>query len=383
MKISLKGSTNNIKTKEEALQFGAAAARVCYSEEDFDALVEEDKEKLIKRTLSLGHHSVYDHIKFNFYFEEFPKIGAMIFNNEKAYDTSEKSARYTEMDPCPHQKELYDKWKPIFKERIEKKYPQLSETKTGKLAKENARYVTSVFTPTKMLHTFSFRQLNYIMHYFDEHIKEHKTQSKFDGRVYQFMHKFNTIIKDDFDMFVKELQSMNKRRLSLFAKRESFEEEFGESYSANYNVSFACLAQLHRHRTLNYEMQPINDNDEPEFFIPPILDTKTLQKQWQKDLESVAEYDYPQGMLIDIHEIGTYNDFISKMCERLCGHAQWEIMNQTKKTLEKYINETENKNPEIHDILVENSNGPRCTFPEISCRSPCEFGEELGIERLI
>ena len=41
-----------------------------------------------------------------------------------------------------------------------------------KISKENARNLTSVFTPTKMLYTTSFRQLNYLMSLFDDYIKK-------------------------------------------------------------------------------------------------------------------------------------------------------------------------------------------------------------------
>ena len=39
MKIELKASTLNIKSKEEAFNFSRAAARVCYSKYDFDTLI--------------------------------------------------------------------------------------------------------------------------------------------------------------------------------------------------------------------------------------------------------------------------------------------------------------------------------------------------------
>ena len=42
------------------------------------------------------------------------------------------------------------------------------ETQVGKLAQENARYMISVFTPTTMEYTVSFRQLFLIIDYFEK-----------------------------------------------------------------------------------------------------------------------------------------------------------------------------------------------------------------------
>jgi thymidylate synthase ThyX len=382
MKIKLEGSTNNLTEKKDILDFSAAAARVCYSEKDFDTLVKENKKKLIEGTLKSGHHSVYGHVHLNFYIDGIPKIGAMILNNERDYATSEKSARYTQMEPVPHQKELYNKWMTILEKKIDGKYgKKLDELKIKKLAQENARYMTSVFTPTKMVHTLSFRQLNYIMHYFEEFIENSVENSKFYEGVKDFMSEFNKILKP---FYVDNLRSRNDRHLSFFAKRKDFKEEFGENYSTNYNVSFACLAQLHRHRTISYEMRFIGDDELQGFFMPRIFNgDEKITEEWNKDIGSVADYDYPQGMLINIHESGKYTDFITKMHERLCGHAQWEIMDQTKKTLDEYIKAAKDNNEAVYNELVDYTNGPRCTFPNVECRgSPCAFGKK-SLERLI
>ena len=85
---------------EQAIEFSGLEAGMCYMRDNVDALFSEDKEKTIKRaqgTMTSGHHSVFGHVKYNFAFEEIPKILAMVLNNEKVYDTSEKSARYTKM----------------------------------------------------------------------------------------------------------------------------------------------------------------------------------------------------------------------------------------------------------------------------------------------
>jgi thiaminase len=105
--------------------------------------------------------------------EGIPKILAMILNNEKVYNTSEKSARYTKMNPSKEEKELYEKWINIYKEKISVEYPKIDEKRVEKLAQENARYLISIFTPaTIMGYTVNFCQLNYIVHWFEDYIKK-------------------------------------------------------------------------------------------------------------------------------------------------------------------------------------------------------------------
>ena len=96
---------------EQAIEFSGLEAGMCYMPDNVDALFSEDKEKTIKRaqgTMTSGHHSVFGHVKYNFAFEEIPKILAMVLNNEKVYDTSEKSARYTKMKASEEEEALYE-----------------------------------------------------------------------------------------------------------------------------------------------------------------------------------------------------------------------------------------------------------------------------------
>lgn len=379
MEIQLRASTNNIKTVDEALKFARAAARVCYSKYDFDDLLdEEDKSGLIERTLKYGHHSPFDHIKLTFYFKNLPKFGAMILNNERPYTTSEKSARYTVMELDPEMQEIYDKWMKIFDKRIKEDYPKLDDMKIKKLAQENARYFTSVFTPTKMLHTLSFRQLSYIIHFFKNFI-DNADDSEFNRKVKEFMKDFNSQL--DYLYEERLAPAMKKRDLSIFAKKKDPQEMFGEVYSTNFDISFAALAQAHRHRTLNFQMQPVSLED-IKFFVPPILNTEELKQEWLDDMDKVKE-GFPQATLVRVNETGTFTDFLSKITERVCGHAQWEVMDVSAKQIKKYIAATEKSNPGIHAKLQDYDKGPKCTYPEIKCTEPCPFGPKEGRSRTI
>ena len=112
MKIKVIGSTKigYKMPKEEAINFSGKSAGICYMPDSLETLFSEPIEKTEKRakgTLASGHHSVFGHVTYNLSLEGIPKILAMILNNEKIYNTSEKSARYTKMEPSDKEKALY------------------------------------------------------------------------------------------------------------------------------------------------------------------------------------------------------------------------------------------------------------------------------------
>ena len=381
MDIKIIGSTNvGYKlSKDEALKFAGKSAGICYLPHNTEKLFSESEEKTIKRaenTLKSGHHSVYSHSVYNFVLEGIPKILAMILNNEKMYNTSEKSARYTKMESTGIEKELYEEWIEIYKEKIKEKYTDFDEKKVLKLAQENARGIISVFTPaTTMEYTTDFRQINYIIHWAEDFI-ENAENTLFNQKLKEVLKDF---INQMPDIIIPELNSKTKNRtFSLFAKRDR-KEEFGENYSTNYEVSFSELAQAQRHRTIYYEMQI---KDKASYYVPKIIQNTDLETKWIKDLSSL-ENNFPQAMLVKVNERGTVENFILKCQERICGAAQLEIMNQTKDTLDKYIENTRNTNKEVYEYLLPYSKGARCTFPGFKCTAPCVFGGINALNRTI
>ena len=381
MNIKIIGSTDvgYILSKDEALKFAGKSAGICYLPHNTEKLFSESEEKTIKRaenTLKSGHHSVYSHSVYNFVLEGIPKILAMILNNEKMYNTSEKSARYTKMESTGIEKELYEEWIEIYKEKIKEKYKDFDEKKVLKLAQENARGIISVFTPaTTMEYTTDFRQINYIIHWAEDFI-ENAENTLFNQKLKEVLKDF---INQMPDIIIPELNSKTKNRtFSLFAKRDR-KEEFGENYSTNYEVSFSELAQAQRHRTIYYEMQI---KDKASYYVPKIIRNTELETKWIKDLSSL-ENNFPQAMLVKVNERGTVENFILKCQERICGAAQLEIMNQTKDTLDKYIEKTRNTNKDVYEYLLPYSKGARCTFPGFKCTAPCVFGGINALNRSI
>ena len=383
MKVTILGSTKpRYKlTKEEAIKFGGKSAGICYMPDDINTLFSEPEEKTIKRanmTLNSGHHSVFDHTTFNLALEGIPKILAMILNNEGMYTTSEKSARYTKMTPSKREENLYEKWIEIYKQEISKVYPDIDEKKVKKLAQENARYLISVFTPaTTMEYSVSLRQLNYIVHWFEDYIKN-EPDNEFDNQLKPYLKQFIDCVSE---LIVPELNTdVKMRKLSLFDERNSRKEEFGENYCTTYEGTFAELAQAQRHRTLQYKMTLLK---EPEYFIPKIIASNDeLKSEWLKDISSLSDL-YPQGMLVKINERGTVENFVLKCKERICGYAQLEIMDQTFETLQKYVEHTQNTNIEVYNYLLPYTKGARCTYPGFKCSAPCMWGAINSLTRKI
>ncbi len=374
--------------KKTAIEYSARIAGECYEPEGWSKLVKENSNKSEKRadlTLGLEHATPYEHINVGFEIRNLSKMMAMVLNNEGQYTTSEKSARYTEIDPekdsaiSPLEGKLYKKWLDIFTIKIRNQYGTIhNDAKVIKLAQENARYMVTSFASTKMIHTLPWVQLNRIASYMQNYI-DNNNKTEFDERLCNDFKDFIACL-DELNLLEDRAMSNRKnRKLSLFANRE-VENSFGSSYSTNYKGSFAQLAQAQRHRTLNYGMKFL---DEKEFFVPPILlDDKVLVDEWLNDINSVS-YATPQGELVSINECGTYDNFILKTKERLCSAAQLEINDQTKETLEKYKAELISKEHDLADDISLYSNGARCTFPDYNCPRDCKFAEAKILTRKI
>ena len=379
MKIKVIASTkvDYVLPKEEAVNFSGKSAGICYLPDTLETLFAEPDEKTMKRAngnISSGHHSVFGHPTYNLSLEGIPKILAMILNNEKMYNTSEKSARYTKMEPSEQERQLYEKWIELYSQQIASTYPDFDPKKVKKLAQENARYLISVFTPaTIMEYTVNFGQLNYIIAWAEDYI-ENEENTAFSTKLKGVLKEFLQAMPD---VKVEGLDSRFKsREFSLFAKRDRG-EEFGENYCTTYLASFAQLAQAQRHRTLSYEMKLL---DNPQYYVPPIIRGTELEKEWLNDISSLSDF-FPQGMLVQVNERGTIENFVLKCTERLCGEAQLEIMQQTQATMNKYVNAVRDK--VLYDYLLPYSKGARCTFPGWKCKKPCIFGGKNAMTRVI
>lgn len=377
--------------KDKAIKLSGKIAGVCYDKEGFSHLENEPEEKTMRRvdmTLNNGHHSVYDHILINFNLQNLPKILTMVLNNEHQYTTSEKSARYT---PVVRQKgsiitedeeRLYNKWIDIFKIKIKSQYGNIyNDAKIQKLAQENARYLVTVFMPTQMIYSTSLRQINYIASWMQDYIENADKNNAFERKLSSSMQELLERLADVNVLEEGLLKNEKYRSLSIFGMDlDKTEEYFGDVYSTLYRGSFAQLAQAHRHRTLDYQMEMLN---EKEYFVPPIIaDDQMLVDEWIGDMQIVRGVN-PQGELVQISEVGKYEDFILKCKERLCTAAQLEIMLQTRETLLKYKKALEESGSPLARDIEKYSHGARCTFPDFNCSSDCKFSEGKTLVRKI
>jgi len=379
-------------TKEKFELDGGHSANICYTQKSFDEIISEDESKTKDRAegnKENKHHSVFGHDYISLYFEGIPKIIAMMINNEKDYNTSEKSGRYTVMFGNEKENELYNKWRARFESMIKEYYPNekyLDDKMIKKKALENARYLLSLFMRTKMEYTVSYRQLNYL-HTFAERMINEPTTNPLIVALKPYLEEFKDTLEST-GFITKGMNEYRNREYSLFADFNDYEEQFGRAYSVNYDLSIPALADIQRHRTLDYQFSL---PEEKKFFVPPIIEAThpELVDEWLYDISNISEF--PQGMMVNVNETGKWENLILKMYERVCTAPQLEVMRITRETYLKYLNALRQKvqngtatKGDLHVLSeLEKYDGPRCTFPGFNCPQPCEFAEGVKLTRKI
>ena len=373
----------NDMQKESFDKFGGKAGGICYMPDTWETLDNESDIKSLRRaemTKEGGHHSVHAHAHVSLIIENCSKMMAMILNNEHAYVTSEKSARYTKMTTEGKTKELYEKWNDIFKDILDTNHPELDEKKRKKLAMENARYLIGVFNPsTIMMYSTSYRQLNYI-YYWAKDLSEKNTNLPLS---------FYNQLKPELESFVEQIERTGlidpklrddkNRSFSLF-NYVPVENHFGTSYEVEYLASLAALAQLHRHKTVYYNC---DISEEYGYYIPPMIkNNPKLVEMWIKDMKSLS-HTYPQGMLVKVAERGTKEMALLKAKERKCFAVQKEANDLTTDLLVKYYEATkDNPSTFYDDIRNIASTGfkSRCVWG-YKCSMPCKNKDGINNTR--
>ena len=372
--------------KQNFIFNAGVSANICYTESDFNQIANKKYENTINRALNAttaGHHSIFGHQNISLYISGIPKALAMVINNEKEYNTSEKSGRYTVMKNDDISNKYYEKWSKIFTDLIvdeySLKYPNVfTETKIRNLARENARYLLSIYTPASMQYTTSFRQLNYLYGFFQQEINN-PNPNKFYSPIIPAMREFCNAIEP---LVIPELtQTQKNRKLSLINTNPNASVEyFGDVYCTNYKTSLVALAQLQRHRSVDYSFKLLDNDD---YYIPPILHSNVeLVDEWLNDCANQSAK-LPQGTLVDVTERGMYEAFILKAKERQCSHAQLEANRITTEIMNRYHNALkDSRHPKAQEI-EQYTKGARCTFPDYHCPEPCHFAEGITMTRKI
>lgn len=393
MEISVIATThpNHQTSKRELDRFGGMAAGVCYMAHDFATLRAEDETKTFRRadlTKASGHHSVYDHATITLYLHCIPRILEGMLDNERYMVSSVKSGRYTLHALPDDEQELYDKWLEKFtiliRETYQADYPQFfTDNKIKKLAMENARYLTSSFTMVSMLHTISYRQLNYLYGFFTNYAdKIAHSENPFEKKLYPYIVEFLTQLKAT--GYVDEVLTQNGkgRQVSMFCERP-VTEYFGDVYATNFRCSFAVYMHLNRHRTLKYYMKTPAVPQDLEFYVPELIaEQPALRAEWLADLDRLRDH-YPQAMLVDVSEMGNLEDFILKAIERKCSSVLLETTRVVNGVLTKYQQALADSQHDGAEKLAIMQKGAKCTFPNFKCPNPCGFALGVNEKRKI
>ena len=297
-------------------------AGTCYAKEGYQTIRTQPVERAVKRaegTAERGHHSVFQHCMVTMEIQ-CPKIIAMLLNSIGVSNTSEKSARYTKMQPqTEKEREFYEKWHTLVLERICEVYPgKFDEKEVDKLAYENARYMISVFCPTAMVYSLPFRNIFYVLDW-TEQMK--KNLEKLSGGFNKRLHDELEYLEEQLILVVGGKQNFhdNKNEAFRFMPVQAYGEDdndnreyFGDVYTAKFLASFAQVAQEQRHRTLRVKIHFSGDDaEEYGFYVPEILRGTPLEEQWLSDMRSIKEI-YPQGTLVSVTEQGLFEDFVLK-----------------------------------------------------------------------
>ena len=363
-------------------KLGGKIAGVCYMDGEYsDSKISSDEAGLrrAKMTANNGHHSVFDHVYKTVEFKGIPKLMAMVLNSMGAYNTSEKSGRYTRMSGnTDEEMNLYNKWLLIYSSLIGEEYKGLLTSKeVEKLAQENARYVLDVNTETSMVYTASLRQWCYIV---DWLLRLSEEISGYSGELlnnynYQLMLNskvLSEMIRDKLGLDGIGIHDIKSRKVSLFSDKKPL-DYYGDVYITSYKGSFVQLAQAQRNRTLKYKM--IFNGKSSKYYVPKILRGTGYEDEWLEDMREVSKVCVPQGTLISIIEMGDVESFILKAKERLCGRAQLEVREQTANTLLKLA---ENNSIMLIDELTGyiGSDGKvknKCEVKGNKCVEGCKF----------
>lgn len=331
-------------------------AGVCYMNKPF-ANIAMDIDKCRTRfedTKAKGHHSVAEHNHLTLLIEDSSKLFAMILNSMRAYNTSEKSGRYTKIGA---EDENYTKWYNLIKSYLMEK--GVDENTANRTASENARMQLSVLhRGTTFVYTTSYRMLGYLAYYCEDLATKFDNTEIHDTILIDELEGFAHYIKKTLGIdyrnnkpaeidFIIDACSEPKRNMLL----NSFTTVDGIAYNYAFDISFTGAAQFERHRTLKYNMyigkqekdvfndktlKYLAETSREEwraacpYYIPSIITEMGKEDDWVSDMQEVK---LPQGMKVTLIERGTIEDLVLKAQERICTRAQDEVRGLTIKQL--------------------------------------------------
>lgn len=150
-------------------QVVAAAARLCYSNSSIDELMEKsktDRQEFLEKILSLGHHSVMEHVSFSFGVEGISRACSHQLVRHRLASYSQQSQRYVS------HKKRFSAVTPesiAAKPKLNQRYQQLldeihqfyGEMLDADIPPEDARFVLPNAATTKIVITMNGRELRH------------------------------------------------------------------------------------------------------------------------------------------------------------------------------------------------------------------------------
>lgn len=423
--INEDGTFNQI----EALKTAGLKAAVCFKPgaiTPWDIRDKESDEILIKRgigTITADHVTPSQQVPVSLEIYDIPKIICMYLNNLGMQAADERSLRYTEVKDNDYltneEIETYNKWMTILQEVLWNDYHKYfmmsnnndekkAKMAIKKMAQENARSFITVFMPTSLTITSNFSEFNKLALQIERTINA-KNNTELEELAIPYLKDFLNQLKKlgvvitnhdiwlldttlDTDL-ATELKIPNNDKylyrdtkgieLNLFANKNKFSgismpDEFGVSFHATRDISFAGFAQLQRHRTLRTELEVRGE----EFFVPEFIKSyKELVREWYQDIYKIKNLCYPQGQMIRVGMEGTLKDLISYIgSERACNRAQYEISKFYLDLLNDYKENFKNGNAQdffdenYADLITPYLGVYRCRTKDYKCPTPCPGG---------
>ncbi|HKJ04666.1 MAG TPA: FAD-dependent thymidylate synthase [Geopsychrobacteraceae bacterium] len=150
-------------------QVVAAAARLCYSNASIDQLMEKsksDRQEFLEKILSLGHHSVMEHVSFSFGIEGISRACSHQLVRHRIASYSQQSQRYVSHkkrfsavtpESVVVQPELNKRYQGLLEE-IHRFYGEMLD---ADIPAEDARFILPNAATTKIVMTMNGRELRH------------------------------------------------------------------------------------------------------------------------------------------------------------------------------------------------------------------------------
>ncbi len=153
----------------EPEQVVAAAARLCYSNASINELMEKsrtDRQEFLDKILSLGHHSVLEHVSFTFGIEEISRACSHQLVRHRLASYSQQSQRYVSHK---HRFSAVTPASIAAKPELSQRYQQLldeihqfyGELLDADIPAEDARFILPNAATTKIVVTMNGRELRH------------------------------------------------------------------------------------------------------------------------------------------------------------------------------------------------------------------------------